>query len=422
MTIGAAIIGIVCGSLLAGLLTGARMAFILADRKDIQTKRKQGKRWASKALSFIEQPGRLFNISRTGVELSMLASATLIIWMTLKQWGWSGCLLSIPGLLLGYIFLGELLPRALVAKNPLRLMPFMTGLISVANWIFLPWLWIQRAGSALDFGRGEREKQGDAPLVSRQELTWLIRGEQEDRRLLREERKMIDRIFQFSETQVREVMIPLIEVSAIEETSKVGEVIRRVEKEGYSRLPVYRERIDHILGIIHSFDFLGSSSLDEPVTRYVRKAPFAPESMPVDELMLQLQRDGNHMAIVVDEYGGSVGIVTMEDLLEEIVGEIQDEFDIQKNLHRKISSHQFLVNARMEIDEVNDLLRLGIPKEDCETLGGFILKAFRRIPKRGESVILGGVRYSVRKADERSVHEILITLPRKGKQAEERKA
>lgn len=413
MTIITLLVG-VSGSLLAGLLTGARMTFILADRKELQYRHKQGQRWASKALSFIKQPSRLFNVTRVGVELSMLGSSTLALWFTVITWGWAGCLVCIPLLLLGFILIGELLPQGLVAKQPSKLIPFMTLAISIVQWILTPWLLLQRLATGLAFGQEDGDKQGDAPFVSRQELSWLIRGnEEEDRRLLREERRIIDRIFHFSETQVREVMIPLIQVSAIEETATVREVIRRVDEEGYSRFPVFRERIDHILGIIHSFDFLGISSFDEHIGRFVRKAPFVPESMPVDELMLQLQRDGNHMAIVVDEYGGSVGIVTMEDLLEEIVGEIRDEFDIQEELYKRLSPHQFLVNAKMEIDAIDELLGLEIPKEDCETLGGFLLNAFRRIPKRGESLIYEDVRYIIKKADERSIHEVLITLPRK---------
>jgi putative hemolysin len=411
------------GIVLAGFFTAARMTFILADRKEIQNQHQQGKTWASKALSLIERPSRLFQVSRMGVELSMLGSATLVLWFTLRDWGWTGFSLSIPALLLGFILIGELLPMTLVAKKPHQLMRFMTRGISLASWVFLPWLLIQRLAFARDSGRSERQKRGVAPSVSRQELTWLIRGEEdEDNTLLQEERKIINRIFQFSETQVKEVMIPLVEVSAIEETATVGEVIHRVDQEGYSRFPVYRGRIDHILGIIHSFDFLGIASLDEPVGPYVRKTSFVPESMPVDELMLQLQREGNHMAIVVDEYGGSVGIVTMEDLLEEIVGEIQDEFDIQEDRYKELSPSQFLVNARMEIDEVNELLALGLPKEDCETLGGFLLKAFRRIPKKGESLIVGDVQYDIQKADERSIQEILITLPRRGETSEDSKA
>jgi CBS domain containing-hemolysin-like protein len=248
--------------------------------------------------------------------------------------------------------------------------------------------------------------------VSRQALSWLIRGEKELQAVRAEERRMIDRIFQFSQTQVREVMIPLIEVCAVEERATVGEVVDRVVREGYSRLPVYRERIDHILGIIRSFDLLGADSSQQPVAPYIRKAPFVPESMPVDELMLQLQRGGQHMAIVVDEYGGGVGIVTMEDLLEEIVGEIMDEYDVQEAQLRKVASNQFVVNARMEIDGLKEALGIEIAGEDFETLGGFLLKEFRRIPAQGESLIFRGVQFTVQRADDRSIQEVLVTLPK----------
>jgi CBS domain containing-hemolysin-like protein len=189
-------------------------------------------------------------------------------------------------------------------------------------------------------------------------------------------------------------------------------VIRAVVAEGYSRLPVFRDRIDQILGIVRCFDLLDVPDPAVPVASFVRKAPYVPETMPVDELMLQFQREGHHMAIVVDEYGGSVGIVTMEDVLEEIVGEIEDEYDVQEVRFRKLSPHQVLVDARTEIDELNERLGLQLPKDEYETVGGFLLKSFRRIPAEGESLIFREVRFTVQKASERSVEEVVIHLPK----------
>lgn len=410
MSIAAIMFGVV-GIFLAGLITGAQMAIVAADHEAIRSRKRDGKGWASRALHWVEQPDRLFSTARLGIELSLLGSGTLVLTWAWDAWGWDWALALLAVFIPAFLLLGEILPHAFVAKRPMRWVPLLSWVLTLVHWVFWPWFVFQRAVMFLGLGGKNGEDPGEVPLMTRQELTWIIRGQEESSGLLQEEREMIDRIFHFSKTQVREVMIPLIEVSAIEETATVGEVIQRVDREGYSRFPVYRERIDRIVGIIHSFDFLEISSMDEPVAPFIRRAPFVPESMPGDELMIQLQREGNHMAIVMDEYGGSVGIVTLEDLLEEIVGEIQDEHDIQRVLFRRLSTHQYLVSARMEVDEVNELLGLAIPKEDYETLGGFLLKSFRKIPREGESMSFDGVRFMVKKADERSLYEILITLP-----------
>jgi putative hemolysin len=400
------------GVLLAGLTTGSQAAILTADQHELRDQQRKGKRWAARAGALLDSPERLFGTARLGLELSLLGSVALVLISAWTAWGLGWSLFSVCIFLFLFNLFGERLPPVFAVKHALRLTPAAAWILTAVRWLFWPWIGLERALVKLENGEGLKAAPTGAPLITRQELAWMIRGEEEGGGVLRDERRMIDRIFHFSESQVREVMIPLIDVSAIEETATVREVIGRVDREGFSRFPVYSERIDRMFGIVHSFDFLESSSLDAPVTAYIRQAPFVPESMPVDKLMLQMQRDGSHMAIVVDEYGGSVGIVTMEDLLEEIVGEIEDEHDVQRVLYRRLSAHQLIVSARMEIDEVNELLGLRIPKEDYETLGGFLLKYFGGIPKEGESTIFQGVRFTVGRADERSLREVLITMPK----------
>ncbi len=415
-----AILGALLGVLAAGLLSSARMAFLSMDQEDLQGRQREGKAWAHKALALMEQPERIHDTCRLGAELALLGSAASLLAMSQGALGW-GWALAITGLfLLVFVLLGELLPQAIVARTTPLWAQVMTRVVYWGHRVVFPWILVQRAATALGIGDLGKERSAEPHIVSRQELSWLIRGQGSGAELLEEERRMIHRIFRFSEAQVREVMIPLIDVVAVEEAAKVLDVIRQVESEGYSRFPVYRERIDNILGIVRVFDLL-DASLEGEVRSFLRKVPFVPETMPVDELMLQLQRDGDHMAVVVDEYGGSVGIVTMEDLLEEIVGEIEDEYDIQESHHRRLSPYQFLFNGRVGIEEVNELTGLLIPKEDYETLAGFLLKAFRRVPKEGESLIYGDAQFTIQKADERSIKEVMIQLPR-GEEQDKAKA
>ena len=400
------------GIVVSGMLSASRTALTAADHDHINENVLLGRAWASKAAAFLNNPQRFFLTARTGVELSFLAGSTCLIYSIVTSMGWWQAVVAMVFYIPLFILLGELLPKSVVSNRPSSWAPYMAWVVACSYWVFWPWITFQRLFSSRSDGSdlGNNHEREEQHFI-RQELSRIISEGEEESESFQEERKLIDRIFQFSETQVRETMIPLVDVSALEDTAQAKEVLEKVDREGYSRFPVYNERIDNIVGIVHSLDFIDTPSLDEPIMPYIRNTPYVPESMPVDRLMIQLQRGGDHMAIVVDEYGGGVGIVTMEDLLEEIVGEIEDEHDKQRILFRKTAPGQYLVSGRMEIDKLNEDLGLGIPKEDFETLGGFLLKVFRKIPAEGESFTAMGVRYTVGKADERTIREVKISIP-----------
>jgi CBS domain containing-hemolysin-like protein len=205
-------------------------------------------------------------------------------------------------------------------------------------------------------------------------------------------------------------MIPLVDVVALEENTSVEEAITAVQQEDYSRYPVFRERVDNIVGILHSFDLLFAQGKGQTIQPFIHPISYFPETKPVDEILLELQRNQQSMAAVVDEYGGAVAIVTLEDILEEVVGEIEDEYDLGQPLYKKVGPRKFLINARMEIDHINEILKLGLPRGDYETLGGFVLDRLGRVPLAGEGFRFKGMLFEVQKADERSVSEVLVTL------------
>jgi CBS domain containing-hemolysin-like protein len=248
------------------------------------------------------------------------------------------------------------------------------------------------------------------PLVTREELQLLLReeGGQSDINTL--ELEMIRRIFRFSATRVKEVMIPLVDVVALEETCSVEEAIASVRQENFSRYPVYRDRVDNIVGILYSFDLLGAKGEGKTIQPFIRPISFFPETKPVDELLLEMQRNQETLAAVVDEYGGAVGIVTVEDILEEVVGEIEDEYDVRPPPYRRVGPKKFWVNARMEIDHLNESLKLGLPKGDYETLGGFVLERLGRVPLVGEVFRYKKMLFEVLKSDEKSVLEVSVTV------------
>jgi len=175
----------------------------------------------------------------------------------------------------------------------------------------------------------------------------------------------------------------------------------------FSRYPVYQERIDNIVGMVESRDLL-SAPPSSKLKELVKPVKYVPETMPVDELLQMMQRENFIFAVVVDEYGGCVGIITREDILEEVIGEIEDEHEQKKPLWRKLAPGRWLVNARMEIDQLNELFGWNLPKNGYETLGGFLLDKFQRIPRTGEILRWGDFTFLIRKAEPRSILEVIV--------------
>jgi CBS domain containing-hemolysin-like protein len=209
---------------------------------------------------------------------------------------------------------------------------------------------------------------------------------------------------------VEEVMVPLVNVAAVPETATREQAVRLLLERGYSRLPVFRERIVHIVGILHHFDLLLAPQETEGIAALVRPAFFVPETKPVYELFLFMKKSGNNMAIAVDEYGGATGCITLEDILEEIVGEIEDEYDSRKSLIRKIGPSSYLVEARSEIEHLNERLSLDLPPGDYETLGGFLMSKMGSIPKEGEILRLPHLVITVEKAGPRAVQTLRLDV------------
>jgi CBS domain containing-hemolysin-like protein len=251
-------------------------------------------------------------------------------------------------------------------------------------------------------------------FLSREDLVMLLhrRGSAQDQdAILPVEREMISRIFRFSRAEARKAMVPLLQVDGLPEGSSLDAAIAALRREGHSRMPVFRRRITDIIGVIHVFDLLEAPDLGRPVAEVMRPVSYFPESMPLDEALFTFQRTGENLAVVVDEYGGASGILTLEDLLEEIVGDIADEHDAPEQLARVINSRSLSVAGRAPITELNERYRLKLPEGDeYATIGGLVVERLGHIPKPGEQIQAGDVAITVVRSDARAVREVLVNL------------
>jgi CBS domain containing-hemolysin-like protein len=236
-------------------------------------------------------------------------------------------------------------------------------------------------------------------LVSEEELKLLVNVGAEEGLIEKDEREMIEGILIFGDTLVREVMVPRIDIIALDSRATVSEALDQALREGHSRIPVYRDTIDNIAGLLYVRDLLPllrDGELARSVGDLTRPVYYVPETMKVDDLLRNLQARKVHMAIIVDEYGGTAGLVTIEDLLEEIVGEIQDEYDVEEPTIEQIDPNTWVVDARMSLDDLNDETGLHLATEEVDSLGGLVYEQLGSIPRAGDQVDVGNVTITVR--------------------------
>ncbi|MFH1033909.1 MAG: hemolysin family protein [Pseudomonadota bacterium] len=231
------------------------------------------------------------------------------------------------------------------------------------------------------------------------------------------EGEMIDAVLELGETTAGQIMVPRTEMATVPASAGMGAIIEVLVQTGHSRIPVYQDHLDHIVGVIHAKDLLPFCAHHESqvdLAQIYRRPMFVPQSMPVNQLLSAFKRSRSHLAIVVDEYGGTAGVVTMEDVLEEIVGDISDEYDQEEELISEQADGSLLVSGRLGVEELSQRLDIELPEElpegRFETVAGFITTYLGRVPKLQEEVVYGPVRLVVTDADERRVTQVLVSL------------
>ena len=229
-----------------------------------------------------------------------------------------------------------------------------------------------------------------------------------------QKQEMIQGILSLSQKFVREIMIPRVDINAIEDTATLKELVKLIIDEGHSRIPVYSQTIDNIIGIVNVKDlmpFIIDRRMKFNIKKLLHKPYFVPETMTLDELLLQFQKQNLHLAIVVDEYGGVAGIVTMEDILEEIVGEIRDEFDEEEIPEiQTISQNCWEVDSRLSLSDFNDYTNCALPQEEFDTIGGFVFNLFGKIPKKDEEIKYNSITFKIKEIKGTRIGRIIVTI------------
>lgn len=392
--------------LLQAFFAGAEIALVSCDKIKMKALDEAGSTRAKLVLQCFSEIERFISTTLVGINISLITNTILMTFYMEDVYGASGEFYTILILSPLIVIFGQVVPKAVFQQRCDSMVLWSIYPLWIVSKIFSPILFLINI-----FIKGILKLIGSTenPFITREELIHAIEG---DGTSLESEykEKIIKRIFRFSETTIEEVMIPLIQVRAISEDAPVKQAVKLLTDTGHSRIPLYHERVDNITGMLHAFDLLGANP-DEPVKNFSRPAFYVPETKPLDELLDEMKKGlGRGLAIVVDEYGGAVGIISLEDILEEVVGEIEDEYDKGTKLWRKVAEGEYLINPKIYIDKVSEELGLSIPDGDYDTLSGFLLSETGSIPKAGEKIKFNDYSFIVTKATPRSIEEVKLIM------------
>lgn len=403
----------------------SEMAIVSANDNKIKIMSDDGNKRAQLLIEMMSKPSRFLAAVQVGVTISGLLSSAIAsesftdkITKLLSATGVPQSFLKalslvVITLVLSYFTLvfGELVPKRIAMKNPEAIALRVVGILKWLSTVFKPFVWLLSFSTnmiAKIFGVGPGQETNN---VTEEEIRMLVDVGEESGVIGESEKEMINNVFEFNDRTAGDIMTHRTDIYAVENGSTLSEVLEIAVTEGYSRIPVFEDDLDNIIGIIYVKDLLKyvGTPLKEFETGKIMHTPiFVPESKRCQDLFLYLSERKQHLAVVVDEYGGTAGIVTMEDLLESIVGNIQDEYDHEEEEYSVIDESTYTIEGTTDLEEVERLLGCDLPEGDYDTLGGLIVDRLGRIPAEGEhpSVEVAGFVFTIEQVEDRRVEKV----------------
>lgn len=414
--------------LLYGIFSGAQVALERSNERKLQELYSKRPKKQKKALRHLERPQRFFStVALVRLISTMVPAVCLCVSITPMLAGafasggapalWQTLLAGavvLAATLCVWLFLGNLIPRKLAANTPEKTLVQTMGIVNVAAVILRPVTIVFTAiSNGIVTAMGKDPHMEDTP-VTEEEILRLVDESEEDGEIAGVEADMIENIFDFNDKNVSEIMTHRMDVVAVEDTASVQDVVVAAVEHGYSRIPVYHDDVDVIIGVVYVKDLL--KFIGKPLSRNIsvkammRKPYLVPESKAINELFTEMTERKFQFAVLIDEYGGTAGIVTMEDILESIVGSIQDEYDNEEESIFQLSDTMFTVDGGTSVDEVSELLDMELPEGDYDTIAGMVVEMLGNIPDANEfpSVMIQNVEFQVLEFGENRIEKILI--------------
>ena len=402
--------------LLKGFFSGSEIALVSSDKIKLRHKAKLGDRGADLALGLFRTPDVLLSTTLVGTNISTVILTTLGALTMIRLFGANGELYAFLVLTPVLLILGEIVPKSIYQQKADELTPVIIYPLRWASWLFYPIVFAfsriaRLAARAVGVGKVEQPF-----FITREQLRAVVDMAEQGAAMDAFGRGRIRRVIRFAETTVAEAMIPIAEATVIDHAETAKTAIELVRKHGYNRLPVYQNSTSNILGIVTltTWDLMDAALAEQPLGSLIKPAFYVSPLQTIDQLLPMLRSRHDHMAVVVDEFGSAIGIITMEDIVEEVVGEIDVGYDFEeylpkrKRVFEKLAEDVYLMDSRLPVAEVSETLRVSLPTTEFHTVGGLVLARLRHIPREGEFVVEEGYRFTVVEASERAAVKLRV--------------
>lgn len=402
--------------LLKGFFSGSEIALVNSDKLKIHHKANQGHRGAKLVLKLFQTPDVLLGTTLVGTNISTIVLTILGTMLMIRSFGQLGDLYAVLLFTPLFLILGEIVPKSVYQQKSNEIAPVIVFPLQVFSILFYPVVFVFSRIARLCARLAGGGKSEQNVFITREQMRMVVDMAERGANVDVFDRARIKRAIRFAETSVGEAMIPVAEMTAINRNRDTRSAITLVRRRGYNRLPVYSRNTSNIVGIVTltTWDLMNPELPERPLEDLIKPAHYVSPYQMIDELLPVLRNRDDHMAIVVDEFGSAVGMITMEDILEEVVGEIDVGYDFEEYLPRRkrifemLDEETYLMDARLPISEVNEVLGATLPAVESHTIGGLMMARMRHIPGEGEFIVESGFRFTVTEATDRAVVKLRV--------------
>ena len=395
----------------SGFFSASETSLMSLSKIRIRYMEEEGVKGAKLVSSLIEKSSDLLSSILVGNNIVNIAATSVSTSLFISIFGDGGVAIATAVMTVLVLIFGEITPKTIAANSPEKIAVIVSKPISIIMKITKPIVWVFNLLTGIIFKIMGIDNDGVKPFITEEELKAMVNVSHEEGVLEMEEREIINNVFQFGDMQAKEAMIQRLDMVAIDIEDSYDEIIELFKSEKLSRLPVYQESIDDIVGILNIKDiiFLSDEEIENfDIKDYVREAFFTYEFKKITQLLEEMKKEKTQMAIVVDEYGGTAGLLTIEDLVEVIVGDIDDEYDEEEEEIVKINDNEYLVEGSTKISDVNEQLGINLESEEFDSIGGFIIGYLKRIPEENEIIEVEDVKFKVESIDKNRINKIRI--------------
>ncbi len=401
---------------LKGFFAGSEIALVNSDKIRLHHKANQGHNGSKLILKLFKSPDVLLGATLVGTNISTVVLTTLGTLLMIRYFGEQGDIYAFLFYTPFFLILGEIVPKSVYQQKSDLLAPIIIYPLRVFSLVFAPIIFIFSRVARLAARLVGGGKSGQSVFITRELVRSVIEMAERGSNVDAFDRGRIKRVIRFADTPVGEAMIPVAEMTAVNRNQNTREAIDLVRRRGYNRLPVYKGNISNIFGIVTlaTWDMMDRTILSRPLSEFIKPPQYVSANQTIDQLLPILRQRKDHMAIVVDEFGSAIGMITMEDILEEVVGEIDVGLDFEEYLPRperkfeKLDEKVYLMDSRFPISEANEVLGTDLSATESHTIGGLVMARLRHIPRKGEFIQEAGYRFTVEQATERSVVKLRV--------------